>query len=51
MKVVIRVDPETGEAISAIIEDWEKLSPLIQPKIKPKKRSKKPLDEQSRKPS
>ena len=37
MKLVIRVDPETGEVYGKILRPGEKLPPLIKPKIRPEK--------------
>jgi len=37
MKLVIRVDPETGDVYGAIVRRGEKLPPLIKPKKKKKK--------------
>jgi len=36
MKLVIRIDPETGELYGKILKPGEKLPPLIKPNIKRK---------------
>jgi hypothetical protein len=37
MKLVIRIDPDTGELYGKILKPGEKLPPLIKPNIKKKK--------------
>lgn len=41
MKLVIRIDPETGELYGKILKKGEKLPPLIKPKKKEGEKEKK----------